>query len=107
MARKKLRFDMPAGDYSDWRKWAQELLLQAKRCNWERYGAEQAALDALLYQCPNQQWKDRLMEGNLNFQEAVDYGMTKLTAKEEGKQLGGGSVKSDSTTATATTTRWI
>ena len=36
------------------------------------------------------------MEGNLNFQEAIDYGMTKLTAKEEGKQLGAGSVKTDS-----------
>ena len=36
------------------------------------------------------------MEGNLNFNEAVDYGMTKLTAKEEGKQLGAGSVKTDS-----------
>ena len=34
MARDKLWHKMPAGDYSDWRKWAQELLLQAKRCNW-------------------------------------------------------------------------
>ena len=96
MARKKLWFDMPAGNYSDWRKWAQELLLQAERCNWKDCNAEQAALDAMLYQCPNQQWKDKLMEGNLTFQEAIDYGMTKLTAKEEGKLLGNSGVKSDS-----------
>ena len=31
MARHKLMFLMPASDYSDWRKWAQELLEQAKR----------------------------------------------------------------------------
>ena len=52
MARNKLWHNMRAGKYSDWRKWAQELLLQAKRCNWVGYGAEQAALDAMLYQCP-------------------------------------------------------
>ena len=84
-ARNKLWHNMPAGDYSDWRNWAQELLLQAERCVWEGYGAEQAALDAMTYQCPNQQWKDRLMEGHITFDEAINYGMTKLTAKQEGK----------------------
>ena len=29
VCRKKLMFDMPAGNFSDWRKWGQELLLQA------------------------------------------------------------------------------
>ena len=51
MARHKLMFLMPASDYSDWRKCGQELLEQAKRCNWEEYTAEVAALDALM--CPN------------------------------------------------------
>merc|ERR1712030_163963 len=73
-ARNKLWHNMPAGDYA----------------------AEQAALDAMTYQCPNQQWKDRLMEGKITFQEAIDYGMTKLTAKQEGKTVGNGSVKPDS-----------
>ena len=49
MARHKLWYNMPPGDYSDWRKWAQELLLQAERCNWKDYDAEAAALDAMLY----------------------------------------------------------
>ena len=89
MARYKLMFQMPASDYSDWRKWGQELLEQAKRCKWEEYLAEQAAVDALLFQCPNQQWKDKIMEGTLNFQEAINWGMTKLTAKQEGKKIGG------------------
>ena len=72
IARDKLWHKMPAGDYSDWRKWKQELLLQAKRCNWDTYGAEEATIDAMIYQCPNQQWKDRLMEGNQTLQEAID-----------------------------------
>ena len=82
MARHKLMFLMPASDYTDWRKWGQELLEQAKRCNWKDYTAEVAARDALLYQCPNQQWKDKIMEGTLDFQECIDWGMTKWTAKE-------------------------
>ena len=48
MARHKLMFLMPASDYKDWRKWGQELLEQAKRCNWEDYTAEVAARDALV-----------------------------------------------------------
>ena len=96
MARHKLMFLMPASDYADWRKWGQELLEQAKRCKWEEYTAEVAALDALLYQCPNQQWKDKIMEGTMNFQECIDWGMTKWAAKEQGKTLGDKSVKTDS-----------
>ena len=34
MARSKLFTKRPASDYSDWRKWGQELLEQAKRCLW-------------------------------------------------------------------------
>ena len=45
MARHELMFGMPASNYPDWRKWAQELIEQAKRCSWDEYGYEQAALD--------------------------------------------------------------
>ena len=50
IGRHKLLFKMPA---TDWPKWAQGLLQQAKRSHWEDYGPEQATLDAMLYQCPN------------------------------------------------------
>ena len=53
-------------------------------------------MDAMMYQCPNQQWKEKIMEGKFNFQEVVEYGMTKLTAKEEGKAIGTAGVKTDS-----------
>ena len=71
---------------------------QAKRCKCENYTCEKAALDALLYQCPNQLWKEKIMEGTMNFQECVDWCMTKLTAKVEGKAIGDKSVKPDSPT---------
>ena len=90
MARHELMFGMPAENYPNWRKWAQELIEQAKRCSWDEYGYEQAAPDALLYQCPNQSGKEKIMEGKMNFQECVDYGMTKLTANEEGRKISGG-----------------
>ena len=95
MDRYKLMFKMPASDYDDWRKWGQELLEQAKRCKYEEHTAEKAELDALLYQCPNQQWKDKIMEGTLDFQECIDWGMTKLTAKEEGQKIGDKTTKTD------------
>ena len=53
MARNTLFTKMPAANYSDWRKWGVELLEQAKRCSWDDYGFERAALDALMYQCPD------------------------------------------------------
>ena len=67
MARNKLYSRMPASDYPDWTKWGQELLAQAKRCDWSQYGAEAAALDALLYQCPDEGWKNKIMSGKLDF----------------------------------------
>ena len=68
MARSRLFTRMPASNYPDWTKWSQELLLQAKRCDWEGYGAEQAALDALVYQCPDKGWKNKILGGKLDFQ---------------------------------------
>ena len=73
------------------------MLEQAKRCKWEEYTSEVAALDALLYQCPNQQWKDKIMEGTMNFQECIDWGMSKWAAKEQGKVIGDKLIK-DATT---------
>ena len=85
MARNKLLSEMPATDYSDWRKLGQELLKQAKRCLWDDYGFEQAALDALLYQCPEVGWKTKILMGKMNFQKAL--GHWTCDGKEQGKQL--------------------
>ena len=38
MARNKLLSNMPASDFDDCRKWGQEILEQAKRCLWDKYG---------------------------------------------------------------------
>ena len=58
-ARHFLWTEMPASKYSDWRKWGQELEEQAKRCDWNEYGWEKAALDALIYQCPDKTWRQK------------------------------------------------
>ena len=69
MARNNLFSKMPDSNFSDWRKWGQELLEQAKRCLWGEYRAEEAALDALLYQCPDANWKVKILQGKFNFQD--------------------------------------
>ena len=85
-ARKKLFSEMPHTDYSDWRKWTQELLEQAKRCIWTNYGPEQAALDALLYQCPDEGWRNKIIGGKMDFHEAVDWGPPRSTQRLKGKR---------------------
>ena len=47
-ARNRLFKQMPADSFTTWRKWTIELLEQAKRCRWDDYGAEAAALDRSL-----------------------------------------------------------
>ena len=82
MARNKLFTKMPASDFTDWRKWGQELLVQAKRCMWGDYGVEQATLDALVYQCPDEVWRAKVLQGKLDFQAALNWGFMTLMTKQ-------------------------
>ena len=80
---------MPASKYDDWRTWGLRLKEQSKRCKWGKdYTWEVAALDALLYQCPDDHWKTKIL-GNpqWSFQEALDYGIRMYTAKKQGQDL--------------------
>ena len=55
---------MPASAFNDWRTWGQRLKEQSKRCQWgAEYTWEVAALDALLYQCPDSQWRTKILAG--------------------------------------------
>ena len=56
MKRSILMTKMPSTDHADWIKWANKLTDQAKRINWANYDWKEAALDALLYQCPDAMW---------------------------------------------------
>ena len=47
-----------------------------------------AALDALLYQCPDAIWGQKILTGNIDFKEAVAYAVRHLTAKSQAKELG-------------------
>ena len=53
--RHTLMTGMPPSNYDSWRIWGLRLKEQARRCRWgEEYTWEIAALDALLYQCPDE-----------------------------------------------------
>ena len=88
MQRSILMTKMPSTNCSDWRKWAQELEEQARRIDWANYDWKVAALDALLYQCPDAIWGQKILTGNIDFNEAVAYAVRHLTAKSQAKELG-------------------
>ena len=60
--RHTLMTKMPSTDYDSWRVWGLRLKEQSKRCKWgAAYTWEVAALDALLYQCPDPHWKTKIL----------------------------------------------
>ena len=88
--RNTLMTGMPASNFDSWRIWGLQLKEQSQRCKWgAEYTWEVAALDALLYQCPDPHWKSKIL-GNpqWKFQEALDYGIRTLTSKQQGQKLG-------------------
>ena len=38
-----------------------------KKFDWENYGWKEAALDALLYQCPDNVWRQKILTGHMDF----------------------------------------
>ena len=84
-----LMTEMPPSNYDDWRTWGLALKEQSQRCKWgPNYTWEVAALDALLYQCPDDHWRKKILAGKWDFQTALDYGIRKLAAKRTGQALG-------------------
>ena len=83
---------MPASNYDSWRVWGLRLKEQSKRCGWgAAYTWEVAALDALLYQCPDEAWKAKILRTpQWTFQEALDYGIQTATSKKQSQALSGG-----------------
>ena len=53
----------------------------------ESYGWKEAALDTLISQYPDNVWRQKILTGRLDFNEAVDYRMRHLSAKVQGKEL--------------------
>ena len=89
MQRAILMTEMPAANYDDWRTWGLALKEQSQRFAWGKdYTWEVAALDALLYQCPDQHWKKKILAGKWDFQTALDYGIRELFAKLQAEELG-------------------
>ena len=83
-----LMTEMPPSNYEDWRTWGLALKEQSQRCLWgKHYTWETAALEALLYQCPDEHWKTKILAGKWDFQTALDYGIRTITAKKTAKDL--------------------
>ena len=95
-ARHHLFTEMPASNYTDWRKWGQELCEQAERCDWTDYSWEKVALDALIYQCPDKAWRQKLLMEKQDFQTSLDYGIRYIYAKMQVANLDQG-VKKETT----------
>ena len=91
--RKTVFTDMPASNYTDWRKWVQELSEQAKQVDWNGYGWEQATLDAILFQCPDPMWKKKIMQGQLNLQDVLEWGIRYAVYTDQGKAIADGNEK--------------
>ena len=64
-----------------------ELELQSKRCEWERYNWESAALAALIYQCPDKVWRSKIIRDKMTFRVAVDWGVNNLVTQKAGKKI--------------------
>ena len=62
---------------------------QAKRCDWNGYGWEKAALDALIYQCPDKSWRQKIIMEKWDFDTALDYGVRYVYAKQQSESLSG------------------
>ena len=89
MQRSILMTKTPPSDYDDWRTWGLALKEQAQRCGYgPSYTWEVAALDALLFQCPDPMWKKKILAGKMNFQAALDYGIREITAKKISTDIG-------------------
>ena len=97
MQRNTLMTEMPASNYDSWRIWGLRLKEQSQRCRWgAEYTWEVAALDALMYQCPDPHWKTKILRNpKWTFQEALDYGISTLTSKKQSQALGAETGKSD------------
>ena len=96
MQRAILMTEMSPSDYDDWRTWGLTQKEQSQRCAWgAKYTWGVAALDALLYQCPDQTWKKKILVEKWDFQQALDYGIREVTAKKMDAELGKKNGQSD------------
>ena len=73
-ARFKLFQQMPQrGD--KFAQWFTRVREQADRCNWENYGAKEAARDAILFQTDSKRLQRKIVAEDLSYDEAVKFGL--------------------------------
>ena len=82
MSRFKL-FQQMAQDARKFDPWAKEVLKQAERCDWSKYGAQEAARDAVLYQTSDTRLRKKILAENLDWEKTYTLGLVQETS---GKQ---------------------
>ena len=85
-ARYKLFQEMPQ-DGQVFSTWAQLVVEQADRCDWQNYDKDKAARDAILYQLDDVKLKKKILAENLSYEQTVKWGMTHESSSKKAKQV--------------------
>ena len=86
MSRLKLFQQMPQGQQA-FGEWSQEIVKQAKRCDWDGYDSEKAARDAILYQTKDSKLRKKILAENLTFEQTVQWGRTNEASAKKAKDV--------------------
>ena len=68
-------------------EWSQEIVKQAKRCDWDGYDSENAARDAILYQTKDSKLRKKILAENLTFEQTVQWGRTNEASAKKAKDV--------------------
>ena len=75
MSRMKLFKQMPQSGES-FAKWSRNILKQSERCDWTGYGADLAALDAIVMQTDDGRLRRKIIAQKMNLEDAIEWGKT-------------------------------
>ena len=87
-ARYKLFQEMPQ-DGQVFNVWAQLVVEQAERCDWQTYGKENAARDAILYQMEDVKVKKKILAENTPLEQVIKLGIASEQANKNAARLNG------------------
>ena len=93
-ARYKLFQEMPQ-DGQVFNIWAKLVVEQADRCDWQNYGKENAARDAILYQMEDVKLKKKILAENTALEQVIKLGIASEQASKNATRLNGRKASTD------------
>jgi hypothetical protein len=85
-ARFKLFQQMPQGG-DKFAQWFTRVREQADRCNWENYGAKEAARDAILFQTDSKKLQRKIVAEDLSYDDSVKFGLALEQGESKVEQM--------------------